>query len=110
MDLVNTILTSLGVTYSSLIWHTINFLVLLFILNRFAFPRVLGMLDERSNRIRENITRAEAIREETERLHEESRQTLAKASQDAQEVLAEAQRSADRVLADAREMAREEAD
>ncbi|MSQ24010.1 MAG: ATP synthase F0 subunit B [Chloroflexi bacterium] len=110
MDLVNNILAALGVTYSSLIWHAINFLILLFILNRFAFPKVLAVLDERAHRIRESFTHAEALRAETERLHEEGRQTLAKSWQDAQAVLADAQRSAESVLADARLAAREEGD
>lgn len=104
------ILNSLGVNFTALIWHTLNFLILLFILGKFAYPRVLGMLDERSNRIRESITHAEALRAETERLHEEGRQTLAKTWQEAQTVLAGAQRSAEQVLADARQAAREEAD
>ena len=104
------ILNSLGVNFTALIWHTVNFFILLFILNKFVFPKITGMLDERSNRIRESLTHAEALREETERLHEEGRQTLAKAWQDAQEVLSEAQRSAEQVLADARRSAREEGD
>jgi F-type H+-transporting ATPase subunit b len=104
------ILNSLGVNFTALIWHTVNFFIMLFILGKFVFPKITGMLDERSNRIRESLTHAEALKEETERLHEEGRQTLAKAWQDAQEVLSEAQRSAEQVLAAARVSAREEGD
>ena len=104
------ILTSLGVNFTALIWHTINFLILLYILNRFAFPKVLGILDERSARIRESVTHSDALRAETQRLHEEGRETLAKTYQDAQLVLADAQRSAEQVLAESRRAAREEAE
>lgn len=104
------ILNSLGVNFTALIWHTVNFLILLFILGRFVFPKVTATLDERTSRIRESLTHAEALREETERLHEEGRQALAKAWQDAQEVLSDAQRGAEQVLADARAAAREEGD
>lgn len=102
------ILNSLGVNFTAVAWHTVNFLILLFVLGKFVFPRITNVLDERSNRIRESLTHAEALREETERLHEEGRQALANAWQDAQEVMAEAQRSAQQVLADARQSAREE--
>ena len=104
------ILNSLGVNFTALIWHTVNFFILLFILGKFVLPKVTGMLDERSSRIRESITHAEALRAETERLHEEGRQSLAKAWQEAQDVLSDAQRGAEQVLAQARQNAREEAD
>ena len=104
------ILNSLGVNFTALIWHTINFLILLFIMSKFVYPKVMTALDVRSARIRESITHADALRAETERLHEESRQTLAKSWTDAQQVLADAQHSAEEVLADARKAAREEGD
>lgn len=104
------ILNSLGVNFTALIWHTVNFLILLFILGRFVFPKVTATLDERASRIRESLTHAEALREETERLHEEGRQALAKAWTDAQAVLSDAQRAAEQVLANARLAAREEGD
>jgi F-type H+-transporting ATPase subunit b len=104
------ILNSLGVNFTALIWHTVNFFILLFILSRFVFPKITGMLDERSQRIHESITHAEALRAETERLHEEGRQSLARAWQEAQEVLSDAQRNAEQVLAESRTAAREEAD
>jgi F-type H+-transporting ATPase subunit b len=68
------------------------------------------MLDERASRIRESLTHAEALREETERLHQEGREALSKAWQEAQELLSEAQRGAEQVLADARNHARAEGD
>ncbi len=104
------ILNSLGVNFTALIWHTVNFFILLFILSRFVFPKITGMLDERASRIRDSLTHAEALREETERLHAEGRATLANAWKEAQEVLSEAQRGAEQVLADARAAAREEGD
>lgn len=103
------ILNSLGINFTTVIWHAVNFLILLAVLRRFLFGRVVRMLDERSARIRENLTHAEALRTETERLHQEGKQTIEQAWREAQQVLTDAQRSAETVLADARLAAREEA-
>jgi F-type H+-transporting ATPase subunit b len=48
--------------------HLVNFLILLFVLSRFIYPRVIGMLDERADRIKESMARAE----ETKRAAEET--------------------------------------
>jgi len=52
-----------GLNVASIAWHLFNFLILLVILAKFVFPKVVAMLDEREQRIRESMTRAE----ETER-------------------------------------------
>lgn len=104
------ILNSLGINFTAVIWHAVNFLILLLILRRFLFGRVTKMLDDRSARIRENITHAEALRAETERLHAEGRQTIENAWKEAQEILNEGQRSVESILAAARQAARQEAD
>lgn len=103
-------LNSLGVNFTALIWHTINFLLLLLILGKFVFPKITKTLDERSNRIRESIAQAETLKEETARLNEEARQAQSKAWQDAQQALSEAQRNAEQVIAEARDTARQEAE
>jgi F-type H+-transporting ATPase subunit b len=52
-----------GLDPIKIIWHLVNFAILLFVLAKFVFPRVVTMLDERERRIRESMARAE----ETER-------------------------------------------
>ena len=44
--------TAFGVDLPKLIFQVINFLLLLYLLNRFLFKRVLSILDERTARIR----------------------------------------------------------
>ena len=52
--------TAFGVDLPKLIFQVINFLLLLYLLNRFLFKRVLSILDERTARIRKGLEDAEA--------------------------------------------------
>lgn len=104
------ILNSLGINPTSVIWHAINFLILLFILQRFLYRPVINMLDERSRRIRESLAQAESIREETARLEEQSRGILEEARREGQQLLAQANRNAEQIMAEARRQAQAEGD
>jgi F-type H+-transporting ATPase subunit b len=87
-------------------WTVIIFLVLLFILAKFAFPPILGYAAAREKRIQEQIDEAARQRAETQKLLEEQRQLLATARTDAQGMIAEAQKDAERVRRDMLERAR----
>lgn len=101
-------LDSLGINLGAVIWHAINFVILLLILRRFLYRPVLRMLDERSTRIRESLEQAERLRQETARLEEQSRGILDEAKQEGARLLAQANQNAERILATARQEAREE--
>ena len=103
-------LNSLGINLTAVLWHTINFLILLFILQRFMYRPIIRMLDDRSTRIRDSLAQAEAIRVETVRLEEESRGILDQARREGQQLLAQANRSAEQTMAEARRQARIEGD
>jgi F-type H+-transporting ATPase subunit b len=102
------ILNSLGVNFTAVIWHAVNFLVLLFVLQRFLFKPVMSMLDQRAARIRESMENAEAVRAETARLEAESKDILDRARQESQQLLAQANRNAERILTEARQAAQQE--
>jgi F-type H+-transporting ATPase subunit b len=102
------ILNSLGVNFTAVIWHTINFLILLWVLQRFLFKPVTSMLDHRATRIRESMENAEAVRAETARLEAESKDILDRARQESQQLLAQANRNAERILTEARQAAQQE--
>jgi len=104
------ILTSMGINLAAVIWHAVNFLILLFVLQRFLYRPVIRMLDERSNRIRESLAQAETIREETARLEAESRGILDEARREGQQLLAQANRSAEQIMTEARRQAQAEGD
>jgi F-type H+-transporting ATPase subunit b len=89
-------------------WTLIIFLILLFVLAKFAFPPILGYAAAREKRIQEQIDEAARQREETQKLLEEQRALLAKTRSDAQGLIAEAQKDAERVRRDTLERARVE--
>jgi F-type H+-transporting ATPase subunit b len=76
-------------------WTLITFLIVLFILKKFALGRIAGLLDERRNAIQTNIDTAEQLRLESERVLEEYRQQLAAARQESSAILDRARKAAE---------------
>ena len=76
-------------------WTLITFLIVLFVLKKFAFGRIAGLLDERRASIQKNIEAAETARAESEKLAEEYRQQLAEARQEATQILERARHAAE---------------
>src|SRR5438270_12203552 len=96
------ILSALGINIPSVVWHLINFVILILILQRFMYKPVLKMLDDRAARIRESIEQAERVRAETAAIEERSRGVLDEARREAQEILATANRNSERIVTEAR--------
>ena len=103
-------LQTLGINLPSLLWHTVNFLILLALLWRFLYKPVVRMLDERSSRIRESMERAEAVKEQLERTNEETRIALESARKEAQSIADQASQIGEQIKAQARRDAQAEAD
>jgi F-type H+-transporting ATPase subunit b len=78
-----------------MIWTILCFLITLFVLKRFAFGPIQGMLDERRDRIRRSIEEAENARKEARRLLEEHRALIGQARGQAEDILAEARKVAE---------------
>jgi F-type H+-transporting ATPase subunit b len=57
-------LSQLGIQTDFLLFHIINFLVVLYLLNQFVYPPVLEMFQRRTERIREGLAEADRVREE----------------------------------------------
>jgi F-type H+-transporting ATPase subunit b len=83
-----------GVDVFKLGFQIVNFLILLWLLNRFLFPRVRAMLAERSARIQEGLEQAKQAREERENAEAERLAALQDARREANEILARAQKVA----------------
>jgi F-type H+-transporting ATPase subunit b len=107
-----------GINPVALLFQVINFLLLLYLLNRFLFKPVLRLLDEREARIRKGLEDAEAAARERELAKGEREAALDEARKEAQamiaratkiaddsraEILAEAKAGAEKVTARARE-------
>jgi len=102
------ILNSLGINVGSVLWHTVNFLILLWVIQRFLYKPVVRMLDDRSNRIRDSLAHAETVQAETARLEAESKTILDDARRDGQQILAQANRTSEQIMTDARRQAQTE--
>jgi F-type H+-transporting ATPase subunit b len=83
------------VTPGLMIWTIICFLVVLFVLKKYAFGPIQQMLDQRRERIESALNEADNAREEARRLLEEHRKLIGQAKSDAEEILGEARRVAD---------------
>lgn len=103
---------TLGSVYPNpaVIWPTwVAFLVLFFLLYKFAFPAIIGMLDARAERIRESLEKAEQTRIEAERLLEEYKQQLAEARGEAAKVIEQGRKVAEAMKEEIIAKANEEA-
>ena len=93
-----------------IIWTIITFLVVLFVLKKFAWPQLLAVLDEREKRISDALTAAEQARQEAEEVLREHRQKLAVADEEARKIVAEAREAGANVRQTIVSQAREEAE
>ena len=84
---------SLGVIF----WTALAFLLLLFLLSKFAWKPITGALEEREKTIEESITRAERALAEAKRLQADNEAARREAERQAQAILRDAREEADRV-------------
>src|SRR5437660_4731639 len=98
---MESIASTLGLNVSGLVWHTINFLVLLFLLYRFLFNPVRGMLDARATRVRESMQQAEQARRAAEQAEADRQALLAETRREAQEIRNRADEQAKRIVDEA---------
>jgi F-type H+-transporting ATPase subunit b len=107
-----------GVDIWKLGFQIVNFLLLLYLLNRFLFKRVLRMLDDRQSRISQGLEDAETAARDRELARAEREAALAEARREAEamvqraaktaeatsaEILAQAKASAEQITARARD-------
>lgn len=86
------------------------FVVLLIVMWKFAFPPITKMLDERANKIRESLDKAEETKVEAERLLTEYQQQLAAARTEANKVIEQGRVVAEGMKAEIIAKAKEEAE
>ena len=89
-------------------WTLVIFAVLYFILNKWVFPAVLGMVEAREKALAEAIEGAKRDREEAARLLDEHRLSIENSRADAQKLIAEARGIAEKMRTDTLEKTRQE--
>jgi len=82
------------------VWTILTFLLLVFVLAKFAWKPLLKMLQDREEMVRSSIEDAEKAKSELERLNEESEAIMAKARSEAQSILADGKAAAEKVKDD----------
>jgi F-type H+-transporting ATPase subunit b len=90
-------------------WMTLAFLLLVFILGKFAWKPILQMLKERETSIHEALNSANLAREEMKQLQFSNEQLLQDAKNERDALLNEARKVRDKMMEEARTRASEEA-
>ncbi len=76
-----------------MIWTILFFLVVFFVLRKFAFSAIQGMLDQRREHIEKAIAAADDAKNEAQKLLEEHKKLIGEARGEAEAILAEARKT-----------------
>lgn len=91
-----------------LFWMLLAFLVVLFIVAKFGFPVIIGMVENRKQYIDESLKKAHEASERLANIQKEGETMLQEARQKQAQILKEAADTRDAIVAQAQEKAREE--
>ncbi len=89
-------------------WTTLIFLVLWFLLGKFAFRPIANALKKREESIDEALKAAEKARQEMQELHSKNEKLLKEAYEERNKILKEAKEMKDKIVAEARDKAKAE--
>ncbi|HEX8120019.1 MAG TPA: F0F1 ATP synthase subunit B [Solirubrobacteraceae bacterium] len=76
-----------------MVWTLLTFAIVLYVLNRLAFPKISEQLDKRQRAIEESIDTAERTKTEAEEILAEYRERLREARTQAEEIVARARKA-----------------
>jgi F-type H+-transporting ATPase subunit b len=93
-----------------LFWMVISFLIVFFLLKKFAWKPILEMLDEREKTIETALQSAEKAKDEMARLQANNEQLIQEAKAERDNILKAARDAKDSIIAEAKSRANEEAD
>ncbi|OQY00286.1 MAG: ATP synthase F0 subunit B [Bacteroidetes bacterium 4572_117] len=96
--------------YGLLFWMALTFLIVLFILKKFAWKPILSSLKEREDSIEEALESAQKAREEMGKLHADNEKILAEARNERNEMLKEAKEVKQNIINEAKNVAAQEAE
>lgn len=92
-----------------LIWAAVFFVLLLLLVTKFALPKLKATLDARAAAVSGQVTEAQAVRADADRVLAEYRAKLADAQGESQRIIDEGRRTGEQIVADARSRAETEA-
>lgn len=91
------------------VWTTVVFLLLLFVLAKYAWKPILGAIKKREQTINDSLATAEKVKAEMTQLQSENEALLAKAREERALMLKEARETRDKIVNEAKEQAKAEA-
>lgn len=92
--------------FGLLFWMTLVFAIVFFILAKFGFPLITGMVKKRSDSIEKSLKEAEEARNTLKQLAEEQKRLIDEARKEQARILNEAAASGDKIVQEAREQAK----
>ena len=92
-----------------IVWTLVAFLVVFFILKKYAWPAILGSLHKREQTIADSLATAERIKSEMAQMKSENEAILAKAREERSQMLKEARETKDKIINEAKDLAKTEA-
>lgn len=90
------------------IWSTVAFLLLFFLLSKFAWKPIVQALDERERSIEDALSKAEMAKAEMAKLISENEDLLKEARLERDSILKEAKEIKDQIIHDAKDQAKTE--
>jgi len=107
---VTGILDQFGVDWPMLIAQAINFLIVAFVIWKFAFKNILSTVKEREKQIADSLRNADKIKLELEETEKQQQETLQEASLEAKKTISIAQEQAKAFIEEQKEDARKQAE
>jgi len=92
--------------FGLIIWTLLAFLIVFFLLKKFAWPAIIGGLAKREKTIADSLATAERIKLEMAQMKNDNEVILTKAREERASMLKEAKETKDRMINDAKEEAK----
>ena len=96
--------------FGLIFWMTISFLIVLFLLKKFAWKPILKSLKDREDSITDALESAEKAKDEMARLKSDNQKILQEAKVERENMLKDAREVKDKIISDAKKEASVEAD
>jgi F-type H+-transporting ATPase subunit b len=110
MDAVGNVAQQFGVYWPNLIAQVVLFVIVYFVLRKYAFGPVVAMLEERRRRIEEGQLNAERIKQQLAEAQARYEEILSRANAEAQRLIEEVRLSGERLAEQKRQQAIAEAE
>jgi F-type H+-transporting ATPase subunit b len=96
-------------SFGLIFWTLLAFVVVLFVLGKYAWRPILNSLNEREKTIADSLETAERVKREMAQLKSENEELMAKAREERAVMLKEARETKDKIINEAKEQAKVEA-